>query len=523
MAFRNESTYLRMRIAGREEEFHKHYEESLLRIGKELGKKHPLYIGAEKIYTENSFEVKSPSDRRIVIGKFSAAGREDVRDAIETAQHSFAKWARTDYRKRIEIVRRAADIASSRKYDLAAAMSMENGKNRLEAMADVDEAIDFMRYYSEQVALNGGFAVSMGSSGPGESNESILRPYGVWGVIAPFNFPLAIACGMSTGALVMGNTVVLKPSSFTPYMSLLLHDIYKDAGLPPGVLNVVTGGGAVTGRELVENENVAGIAFTGSREVGLSSMHRFTEGAFKPFIAELGGKNIVVITKRADLKKAVEGTARAAFGYGGQKCSAASRVVVVGDIKDEFLKKLASFTEGLRVGNPTLKQTYMGPLISEEAVKKYEEAIGEARETGKVATGGKVLKEGELSYGNYVSPAIVSDVPFDSRIFREELFVPLLCVVEMDTLDDAIEIANSVDYGLTAGIFSEDKEEISTFFDNIEAGVCYANKAAGATTGAMVGGQPFVGWKMSGSTGKGAGGIYYLQQFAREQSRAVFE
>lgn len=522
MAFENEATYLRMRIAGKEEEFHRNYERALSALGGVLGQAHPLVIGGEEIYAEQFFEVTSPADSSIQIGRFSSATEGDVRDAIEVADEAFRGWSRTEYRRRAAIVRKAAAIASRRKFELAAAMTLENGKNRYEAMADVDEAIDFMRYYSEQLMLNRGFRTRMGNTGPNEVNESIMCPYGVWGVISPFNFPLAIACGMSTGAIITGNTALLKPSSSTPYMALQLMRIYQEAGLPPGVLNLVTGSGPHVGGALLGSSMVEGIAFTGSREAGVSLFMKFNERRLRPFIAEMGGKNIVIVTANADLDRAAEGTAKAAFGYGGQKCSAASRVVVDAEVKEAFTKKLLSFTEKLVVGDPRKRETFLGPLINSEAVRKYTAAVEEAAETGRILLGGRRLTEGDHARGNYVTPVIADRMPYDARLFREELFLPFLCLGEYKGLDEAIDIANSVDYGLTAGIFSRDRGEIEHFFEHVEAGVCYANKAAGATTGAMVGAQPFVGWKMSGSTGKGAGGIYYLPQFMREQSRAVF-
>jgi len=523
MGFENENTFIRMKNTGREKEFHSKYEDALHKVQGLLGKKYPIFINGEEIYTEKFFDVRSPADSEILMGSFSSASKEDVADAIEAASEAFEDWRSTDYRQRAAIVKKAAEIASLRKFELAAAMTLENGKNRYEAMADVDEAIDFMRYYSEQLLLNKGYSTAMGSSGPGEENKSVLNPYGVWGIIAPFNFPLSIACGMSTGAIITGNTAVLKPSSSTPYMSLMLTRIYAEAGLPHGVLNLVTGSGSVIGKGFTEHELVSGMAFTGSREVGVELFRKFNEKRFRPLIAEMGGKNAVIVMESADMDRAAEGTARAAFGFGGQKCSAASRLIVVGDAKSRLMKKLVEYTRKLKIGFPAERETFLGPLINREAVEKYERAVAEAKELGKILVGGERVTEGRMARGHYVTPVIVDNIPPDSRLFREELFLPFLCVTEAANLDEAIEMANSVDYGLTAGIFSEKQEEIEHFFANIEAGVCYANKRAGATTGAMVGAQPFVGWKMSGSTGKGAGGIYYLPQFMREQTRAVFQ
>ncbi len=522
MTFENENTFSKMKSAGKESEYHSKYEEAVRKVRSEIGSTRSLFIGGKPVDATSTFEVRSPSDRRTLVGVFQNSTAVEVSKAVDAAADAFGRWSVTDYRKRVAVVLRAAEIAERRKFELAALMSIENGKNRHEAVADVDEAIDFMRYYSELMTINKGYSTHMGSSSPSEKNTSTLRPYGVWGVISPFNFPLAISTGMATGAIITGNTAVLKPASTTPSLSYMLHEIYREAGLPPGVLNFITGPGGTVGNELVGNGRVSGIAFTGSREVGVSSMHKFTERTFKPFIAELGGKNVVIVTGKADVERAVEGTAKAAFGYGGQKCSAASRVLVSPKLKDEFVRKLVAYTKGLRVGDPTERDTYLGPLITAEAVAKFERAVLDAKESGRLLAGGNVLREGNFANGNFVEPTVVDRLPFDNRLFTEELFLPFLSVGEVESLDDAIEIANSVDYGLTAGIFSSDQGEVDAFFSGVEAGVCYANKATGATTGAMVGAQPFVGWKMSGSTGKGAGGIYYLTQFMREQTLAVF-
>ncbi|MFQ5761930.1 MAG: aldehyde dehydrogenase family protein, partial [Candidatus Bathyarchaeia archaeon] len=397
--------------------------------------------------------------------------------------------------------------------------TLENGKNRYESIADVDEAIDFMRYYSHEIEANNGFRKEMGQAYPSERTSSTLRPYGVWTVIAPFNFPVAIATGMSVGALITGNTIVFKPASDTPLTGLRLYEILTEAGLPEGVMNYVTGSGGEIGSELVENPRVAGIVFTGSLEVGMSIYSSLSKGRAKPFIAEMGGKNPTIVTAKADVEAAVEGVALSAFGYGGQKCSACSRVYVQRELLADFTAKLVERTKQLTVGNPTLKENYMGPVINDRAYRNFQHYAEIAQTDGKVLTGGRVKSEGELRHGFYVEPTIVADLPVDHRFFKEELFLPILSVAPFDSFDEALKLANSVEYGLTAGIFTQDEGEMAQFFDRIEAGVAYANRKMGATTGAMVGAQPFVGWKLSGITGRGAGGPHYLPQFMREQSR----
>lgn len=522
-SFENENSWNRMSGANKAEDFHSQYEEALSQVKSALGQHHPMYIDGEPSKSaDGEFADRSPADTRIILGYFQMGTRKDIVYAIGAARRAFEDWSRTLWKERVALFRRAADIMSQRKFALAALQSLENGKNRFEAVADVDEAIDLIRFYAQQLALNEGFIRPMGHILPGESTRSVLKPYGVWGVIPPFNFPLAIAVGMSTGAMITGNTIILKPASDTPYMSLKFYEVMRDAGLPKGVLNYVTGPGSTAGAELVENPEVTGIAFTGSRNVGEASFKKFNENGLRPFIAEMGGKNAAIVTAKADLDKAAEGVMRGAFGFGGQKCSATSRVYVEESVKEEFVKRIVEKTKALKIGDPTKPDIFLGPLINENAYRNYQMYVEAGKTEGKIFAGGKTLREGEQEHGYFVEPTIIGGLPLDHRLFLEELFVPILCVTSFTTLDEAIGEANKVEYGLTAGIFSKDRREIEKFFDSIDAGVAYANRASGATTGAVVGVQPFVGWKHSGSSGKGAGGVYYLQQFLREQSQTTY-
>jgi 1-pyrroline-5-carboxylate dehydrogenase len=326
---------------------------------------------------------------------------------------------------------------------------------------------------------------------------------------------------MSTGAMITGNTVVTKPSSNTPIVAFKFAEIIKQAGLPNGIFNLVIGSGAKLGSEIVNNKDIAGIVFTGSKDVGYRMAQTFCKTHPKPLIAELGGKNPAIVTESADVAKAVDGVIKAAFGYSGQKCSACSRVYVHKKVKDEFLKRLIEKTKNLPVGNPLDPNTFVGPLAHDDAYKKYQKYTKVAAKDGKVLVGGSLKKEGELKYGYYVEPTIVEGLPKQHRLFKEEMFVPILCVADYDKFEDALKLANDSDYGLTAGIFSTSQEEIRKFLDNIEAGVVYVNRQASATTGAMVGCQSFGGWKSSGTTGRGAGGPHYLIQFMREQSQTI--
>src|SRR5262249_51766110 len=300
-----------------------------------------------------------------------------------------------------------------------------------------------------------------------------------------------------------------------------LHQIATSAGIPAGVFNFVTGGGSTAGQELIDNQDVDGIVFTGSKDVG---MHLIRDNAKRevprPLIIEMGGKNPALVMKSADLDKAADGVMRSAFGAQGQKCSACSRVYVNKTVRDEFVRLLVEKTKKIKIGNPLNRDVYLGPVINAEAVKTYERAIAQAKQDGgKILTGGHRLMDGDFAHGFFVEPTVIDGLPTSHPLFSEELFVPITVVGDVLSLDEAIELANKTEYGLTAGIFSEDDREIADFFDRIQAGVAYANPPAGATTGAWPGINSFGGWKASGSTGRGTGGPYYVQQFMREQSR----
>ncbi|HXV45319.1 MAG TPA: aldehyde dehydrogenase family protein [Nitrososphaera sp.] len=521
--FENEHTVHRFMVEKGEGQFHDRYERALEQVRSEFGRKYPMIIGGREARTSSTVAQTSPIDTRIVLGYLPVGGADHVRQAVAAAKKAFESWGRTGYQERVRVCRSAADIMSQRKFELAAWISYENGKNRYEAIADVDEAIDFLRYYAEEMEKNGGFETVMKSAQPNEKSRSVLKPYGVWGVIAPFNFPAAILVGMSAGAIITGNTVVVKPSSNTPIIASKFAEIFKQAGLPDGVFNLVIGPGSKVGGELVASNDVSGIVFTGSRDVGYGMAREFSKTRPRPLVAELGGKNPAIVTETADIGKAVDGVLKAAFGYSGQKCSACSRVYVQKKVKDEFLNRLVEKTKDLPVGNPLDPNTFVGPLANEDAYKKYQQYVRIADRDGKILVGGSARKDGELKHGYYVQPTIVSGLPKKHRLFKEELFVPILCVADYDKFDDAIKLANEAEYGLTAGIFSGRQDEIKEFLDCIEAGVVYVNRQASATTGAMVGCQPFGGWKNSGTTGRGTGGPHYLTQFMHEQSQTIAE
>ncbi|SDY95744.1 aldehyde dehydrogenase family protein [Halopenitus persicus] len=523
-AYDNELTYLTYKQDDSEEAFHQAYEEAVESVRADLGQSHPLKIDGEAVETGRTFTATSPGDLDLEIGEFTAGREQDVEAAVSAATAAAPAWEDRDVESRVQIFQDAADIMRDRKFELAAALSLENGKNRTEAMADVDEAIDFLDFYSSELERVDGYEFDTGEPTPGQHTTNLLRPYGVFGVISPFNFPMALFVGMSSGALVAGNTVVAKPASTTPLTANLFVDILHEAGLPEGVINLVTGSGSDVGQPIVEHEDVSGVAFTGSRDVGLRIQKTFMDlGKRGPVIAELGGKNPVIVSDTADVDDAVEGVKTGAFSFSGQKCSATSRVYVHEDVIDEFIDKLVAETEELTVGRATERDTFVSPLIDDSAVEYYQEITEQARSDGTVHIGGNVRTDGDLADGRFVEPTVVTDIPHDHELAREEHFLPFVTVHPVSDLDEGIEKSNDSEYGLCAGLFSQDEAEIERWFDEVESGMTYVNRTQSATTGALVQAQPFGGWKFSGTTGKFAGGYWYLQQFMREQSRTRVE
>jgi 1-pyrroline-5-carboxylate dehydrogenase len=502
-------------------ELHRELDQAIDQVPTTFGKRYPLMIDGREVYASSEIDDRSPIDTRILLGTFQQARREHVREAIAAARTAYPGWSTRGWRERVALLKRVADGIRARRWELSALMGYEAGKNRLECVGDVEESADLIEYYCHQLEQHDGFNTRLGSLGPNEENSSVLRPYGVWAVISPFNFPLALAAGPAGGALVAGNTVVFKPASATPLLGYALYEVMAAAGIPPGVFNFITGGGGTAGQELVDNAGVDGIVFTGSKEVGMRLIRDNAGRAVpRPLIIEMGGKNPAIIMSSADLDKASDGVMRSAFSAQGQKCSACSRVYASTTIRDEFVRLLVEKTKKIKIGNPLKRDVYLGPVINEDAVKIYERAIERARQDGgRILTGGGRLTDGELAHGYFVEPTIIDGLPVGHPLFSEELFVPITVVGSVTTLDEAIGLANDTDYGLTAGIFSEDEREIEAFFNRIQAGVTYANRRAGATTGAWPGINSFGGWKASGSTGRGTGGPYYVQQFMREQSR----
>lgn len=506
------------------DKFHRDFDRALATVKKSFGASHPHVINNQDVAgTGAPIATHSPIDTRLNLANFHQATIEEMQSAVAAAKAAFPVWGAMNYRKRAKLMRRAARLIRESKYELGAIMSMEAGKNRFEAMGDAEESADLIDYYADQLVAAKGFSMPLARLSPNERTRSVLRPYGVWAVIAPFNFPLALSAGMSAGALLGGNTVVFKPSRETLWTGYKLAEIYRAAGLPEGVFNFIAGDREI-GSKLIEHPDLDGIVFTGSKSVGMQLFHNFSRDFIKPVLVEMGGKNPALVMPSADLDMAAEGVMRSAFGLQGQKCSACSRVYVHKKIKDEFMKLLLEKTAKITIGDPSQRDVYMGPVIHQRARDKFLAAVEEAKKgNGSIAAGGNALREGDYAHGYFVQPTIIDGLPLDHHLFYEELFLPVLTVGQVGSLEEAIALSNKAEYGLTAGIFSGKKKELQYFFDHIEAGVTYANRRTGATTGAWPGVNSFCGWKGSGGSGKGGCGPYYVQQFMREQSRTLMK
>ena len=497
---------------------HEYFEEDVATLKNNLGKNYQLYIDGAWVDGDGTFENRSPINTDWLLGSFSQASADHVDQAVAAAKAAFPAWRDTPWDERTALIDRAANLISERLFEISAAVSMEVGKNRLEAIGDVEESADLIRYCVEAMRENQGFDRQLLSESEQHFNRSVLKPYGVWGVIGPFNFPAALTGGPTGAALIAGNTVVLKPAAEGSLTAHMIAKCIEDAGVPAGVFNMVLGGDE-PGMALTANPDLGGLTFTGSYDVGMSILKNFTTAAgyFRPVIAEMGGKNPTIVSAKADLDKAALGVMRSAFGLTGQKCSACSRVYVDAAVKDEFLSKLADLTAEINIGDPTDAATYMGPIISETAYAAYQRYIDEI-DAGNIVSGGETLGIGN---GYFVAPTVVKDLPDDHRLWQHEMFAPIVTVRGVDSPDEAMRLANDVALGLTAGMYSEDPDEIEWFLDNIEAGVLYVNRATGATTGAWPGYQSFGGWKGSTGSGKASGSWYYLQQYMREQSHTI--
>ncbi len=507
------------------EALHAGFDKALEKLKAGLGKEYGMLINGKEVFAAEKFEDRSPINADWVLAVMQKGNAEHAQAAVEAARAAFPAWSRTPWQKRVRLLRKAAALIEKRIFELGAAIALEVGKNRMEALGDAQETADLVYYACDQMEKNGGYIVEMGKDplvGYDSTNVSVLRPYGAWLVISPFNFPHALTGGPMGAALATGNTVIVKPATDTAWAVRLLVDCFRDAGFPDGVVNFVTGPGSTLGQALVENPDIDGVTFTGSFDVGMKLYRDFGRRDYiRPVILELGGKNAVIVTKNANLEHAATGIVRSAFGLQGQKCSAASRVLIEAPVYDEMLARLKETAEKLPLGDPTERATYNGPVVNKAALQSFLNYCEEIHQDGgNFLTGGKVRAGGMYDKGYYCENTFVTDLPFTHRLWKHEMFLPITTLGKVENMEAALKIANDVNYGLTAGFYGTEKEA-ARFFDQIEAGVTYANRPQGATTGAWPGYQPFGGWKGSGSSGKNAGGLYYLPLYMREQIQTL--
>ncbi|RJP73907.1 MAG: L-glutamate gamma-semialdehyde dehydrogenase [Candidatus Abyssobacteria bacterium SURF_17] len=486
---------------------------ALEEVASRLGQSYPMLIGGERIDTEKTAVSINPSYPHQVVGRVAEASVEHAEDALNRARDAFEAWRQTTAEERAELLLRAADIMQHRRFELAALEVYEVGKTWREADADVAEAIDYLRYYSSEIVRL--TADTLTARLPGERNEYVYLPRGVGAVIAPWNFPFAILTGMSSAAIAAGNAVIMKPAPQSPVIAVHLMQIYEEAGIPSGVANLVPGPGKTVGEHLVKSPETDFIAFTGSREVGtrinlLAAEHPSRNG-IKKVVAEMGGKNAIIVDESADLDAAVLGVVASAFGYQGQKCSAASRVIVTESVYDVFVPRLVEAARSLRVGPAEEPSTRVGPLIDAEALEKVRGYIERGRREA------RLLLEVDVSHlteGFFVGPTIFANVAPGSALAQEEIFGPVLAVLRACDFVEALQIANATQYGLTGGIYSRSPKHIELAKQYFMVGNLYINRKI---TGAVVQRQPFGGFKMSG-IGSKAGGPDYLIQFLLPQT-----
>ena len=476
------------------------------------GKNH---IGGQTLDAAKHFESYNPCKKSEVIGRFPEGTKEDAVRAVEAAAKAFPAWSRTKPRERWELLIRIARILRDRKHEFSAMMVLEESKSWAEADGDTAEAIDFCEFYArdmERLAQPQPLTPY-----PGERNELEFIPLGVCAVIPPWNFPLAILAGMTTAALVTGNTVVLKPSSDSPGIATMFYEAAVEAGAPAGVLNFVTGGGSTVGNTLVEHPKTRIVAFTGSRDVGVEISEKAGKVLpgqlwIKRASLEMGGKDFILVDETADIEEAAKGVVAAAFGFQGQKCSACSRLIVHERVHDELLAKVVEKTKALKVGDPRDPSTQVGAVINERAQKKILEYVDVGRKEGKVVAGG-TAGPGD---GFIVMPTVVADVKPSARLAKEEIFGPVLAVLKVKSFDEGIAVANDSVYGLTGSLYSRDRDRLERGKRELYVGNLYLNRKC---TGALVGVHPFGGFNMSGTDSK-AGGREYLYLFTQAKSIA---
>jgi len=489
-------------------------QDALAKVRAELGRTYDMKIGGKPVATGEVFTSVNPARPAEVIGTHHAAGVKEAELAVAAAQEAFVTWRKTTVEERAELLVRAAAMIRERHFEFCAWLTVEVGKNWAEADADVGECIDFLEFYAREALRQN--AATTPIQFPGEKNLLRYVPLGVGAVIPPWNFPFAIMAGMTAAAIVTGNTVVLKPSPDAPTIAAKFVALLEEAGLPAGVVNLIQGG-PEPGRVITEHAQVRFIAFTGSKKVGLEIHERAAKTQpgqrfIKRTILELGGKDCIIVDADSDLDSAADGTVASAFGFNGQKCSACSRVIVEDKVYNKFVEKLRERVEKLQVGDPA-ENFYSGPVINPVAKERLLKYIEVGKKEGTLLTGGEAIeKEG----GYYIAPTVFTEVAPTSRLAQEEIFGPLLAVIRSKNFEDALEIANDTEYGLTGAIYTSSREKLTRAREDFHVGNLYFNRKC---TGAMVGAHPFGGFNMSGTDSK-AGGPDYLTLFTQAKSIA---
>ena len=428
MAQKMKITYATM--SADNEELQSAFDDAIAKVkGEWLGAEMPMYINGEKVKANETFNNYSPINTDWHLCTVQKGDAEHAKAAISAAKAARKVWADTPWQERVRIIREIAEKISDNSFDLSAIMILEVGKSRLEALGEVEETADLLRYYADSMEKNRGFVNELGKLNPDdpkEQNFSVLRPYGVWAVISPFNFPMALSAAPIAAALVAGNTVVFKGASSNGYMGWKTAELFAEAGLPAGVFNYVSGPGSTVGQELLDNPDVDGWTFTGSYDVGMNVVKQGGSGKYmRPAIVEMGGKNPAIVSNTADIEKAATGVMRAAFGMDGQKCSACSRVYVQEDVYDQFKDKLVEVTQAIKIGDPTERDTFMGTVIDKKAYEDYKRFVAQAAADGTVVVGGDVLTDGAFAKGYFVEPTVVEGLPENHDLVKNELFLPI--------------------------------------------------------------------------------------------------
>jgi 1-pyrroline-5-carboxylate dehydrogenase len=485
----------------------KAYNEGLEKVKGYLGKKYPLIINGERIFTESLVSSLNPSNHQEVIGEISQAGIEEAKKAMDSALMAFETWKKTEPKVRADVLFKAANILKRRRHEISALMTLEAGKPWVEADADTAEAIDFLEYYGRQMLEMTRIDDKVLSRRDVERNEYRYIPLGVGAIITPWNFPMAILTGMTSAAVVTGNTVLLKPASTTQVIAYKFLEIMEEAGLPKGVINFVPGKGSVTGDFIVKHPKTRFISFTGSKDVGVQiyeNAAKVREGQIwlKRVIAEMGGKDAILVDSDVDVDMAAQAIVTSAFGFSGQKCSACSRAIIHEDVYDDIVELIKEKTEKIQVGNPMNYDNKMGPVNDILAFNKITDYIKIGQKEGRLLTGGKADNE----TGYFIDPTVFVDVDPNARIMQEEIFGPVLSVTKVKSFDEGLDVVNSTEYGLTGACISNNREHLEKARQDFHVGNLYFNRKC---TGAIVGYQPFGGFNMSGTDSK-AGGPDYL-------------